>query len=978
MRKDNTSPDQIDRRISASFGAVVLLLGLTTAWVASHLYLSLQMQEENRLAGAITTILSEAINRVAFSGKHHSRLFVEDMLARVPELAYISVETEDGRVLAHSNPALNDSSVLGEGRDNAIKSLKTDQPVLSEHKPANGVIKEIVVPYRGGFDAQTVGTVRVGVQVEATRLAQQTTLYKLLVLVAALTALAIAAVYFLSRRFGGAMQVLGWQLQGILDHAPLGVAICDNHSRLLAHSAELGKMAGHPGENATLESVLSRAFPEASAALSMLQNQVFSGALKVEREVHFETNGTPRYWHISMFPIARDDANHPLLICTLMHDISERKQAEEALRASESQFKSLFSQSPISNLIHDKDSGEIIDANTAAFVSYGYSSVEELKAGKFWLERPYSLEEALAWIRKAADQGPQRFEWLSRRVTGELFWEHVHLSPVVINGVERILASGIDITERKRLEMRLADQLAFKQALMDTIPYAVFYKDAATRFMGCNVAYEKTFGIKLEDFIGKRVLDLEYLPEQDRLAYQAEDEATIASVGHVRKEMAIPFVDGLIHQTLYSVNGFRQADGTPGGVIGIIVDISDLKRAEVALRESEARYRSIIENIQDMYYRTDVQGRLVLLSPSTPKQLGYDSVDEVLGCLASDFWMQPELRQELLLRIKTEGVVKDYEVLLKAKDGKPLLVSATSAYYHDDEGNVLGVEGIFRDITERKRGEEALKKSRDELEERVAERTRELTEANARLTELDNLKSTFLNTVSHDLRTPLTSILGFSKIIQRDFTRRFLPLAEGDSVLRNKASKILDNLGVIVSEGERLTRLVSDFLDLSRIEDGRYVWKDKTTDLGVLIRGAVSSMQGALIQKHGVQIRVDADSHLPDLWVDPDRIAQVLTNLLSNAIKFTSEGTVTLTAKASAESIRVSVADTGMGIPPDELPMIFDKFYQVGDDTLVAEKGTGLGLAICKQIVEHYDGAIWVESTQGVGSVFFFELPLIA
>jgi len=713
FRKDTTSPDQIDRRIAASFGAVVLLLSLTTAWVASHLYLSLQVQEEDRLAGAITTILSEAINRVAFSGKHHSRLLVEDMLARVPELAYISVETEDGRVLAHSNPALNDSSVFGEGRDNAIKSLKTGQSVLSEHTTANGVIKEIVVPYRGGFDAQTVGTVRVGVQVEATRLAQQTTLYKLLGLVAALTALAIAAVYFLSRSFGGSMRVLGWQLQGILGHAPLGVAICDNRSRLLAHSAELGKMAGQPGENATLESVLSRAFPDASAALSMLQRQVFSGALKVEREVSFETNGIPRSWHISMFPIARDDANHPLLICTLIQDISERKQAEEALRASENQFKTLFSQSPISNLIHDKDSGEIIDANTAAFASYGYSSVEELKAGNFWLEKPYSLDDALNWIRKAADQGPQRFEWLSRRVTGELFWEHVHLSPVVINGVERILASGIDITERKRLELRLADQLAFQQALMDTIPYAVFYKDAETRFMGCNIAYEETFGVQREDFIGKRVLDLEYLPEQDRLAYQAEDEATIAAVGRVHKEMSIPFADGLHHQTLYSVSGFRQADGSPGGLIGVIVDISDLKHAEMALRESEAHYRSVIENIQDMYYRTDRDGRLVLLSPSTPKQLGYETVEEILGRPASDFYFDPADRQALLSRIREEGAVKDYEVLLKTREGHPMMVSTTSAYYRDANGNVMGVEGIFRDIAERKRMESALRASEE-------------------------------------------------------------------------------------------------------------------------------------------------------------------------------------------------------------------------------------------------------------------------
>jgi two-component system sensor histidine kinase/response regulator len=137
-----------------------------------------------------------------------------------------------------------------------------------------------------------------------------------------------------------------------------------------------------------------------------------------------------------------------------------------------------------------------------------------------------------------------------------------------------------DITERVRLERRLADQLGFQQALLDTLPYAVFYKGPDTRFVGCNRAYEQAFGVQREHFIGKRVLDLEYLPLEDRLAFQAEDEATIASIGLVRREKPIPFQDGTLHQTLYSVSGFRQTDGSPGGLIGVIVDITDRKMAE--------------------------------------------------------------------------------------------------------------------------------------------------------------------------------------------------------------------------------------------------------------------------------------------------------------------------------------------------------------------------------------------------------------
>lgn len=158
-----------------------------------------------------------------------------------------------------------------------------------------------------------------------------------------------------------------------------------------------------------------------------------------------------------------------------------------------------------------------------------------------------------------------------------------------------LLAMNIEIvrrsqdTERQLSEIRVADRLqterlSFQQTLVDTIPYPVFFKDADARFVGFNRAYEDTFGVRREDLIGKRVLDLEYLPEGDRIAYQAEDEATIASAGKVRHEMKIPFADGKIHDTLYFVSGFRQEDGRPGGLVGTFIDISELRQAEEELQ----------------------------------------------------------------------------------------------------------------------------------------------------------------------------------------------------------------------------------------------------------------------------------------------------------------------------------------------------------------------------------------------------------
>ncbi|MBF0159142.1 MAG: PocR ligand-binding domain-containing protein [Magnetococcales bacterium] len=152
-----------------------------------------------------------------------------------------------------------------------------------------------------------------------------------------------------------------------------------------------------------------------------------------------------------------------------------------------------------------------------------------------------------------------------------------------------------DITERERMQQALRDQAAFQQDLINAIPYPVFYKGPDTRFLGFNTAYEQIFNVSRGDLIGKRVLDLEYLPEADRIAYQAEDEATIAEAGSVRREMLIPFADGVFHETLYFVSGFRKADGTPSGLVGTFVDIAEQKRADKAQRESLALREKMVD-----------------------------------------------------------------------------------------------------------------------------------------------------------------------------------------------------------------------------------------------------------------------------------------------------------------------------------------------------------------------------------------------
>ncbi len=250
-----------------------------------------------------------------------------------------------------------------------------------------------------------------------------------------------------------------------------------------------------------------------------------------------------------------------------------------------------------------------------------------------------------------------------------------------------------------------------------------------------------------------------------------------------------------------------------------------------------------------------------------------------------------------------------------------------------------------------------------------AERARAIAE------DADAAKSAFLSTVSHELRTPLTSVLGFAKIIRKRLEERIFPLiTTDDKKIRQTMQQVEDNLKVVVSEGERLTKLIDDVLDLAKIEAGKLEWHMEPVDLREVIDHATAATSSLLDQK-GLALIKDIATDLPVLTGDRDRLVQVVINLISNAVKFTDNGSVTCRATAANGEILVSVVDTGVGITLDDQPKVFERFKQVGDTLTDKPKGTGLGLPICREIVEHHGGRIWVESVIGKGSTFSFAIP---
>jgi len=265
-----------------------------------------------------------------------------------------------------------------------------------------------------------------------------------------------------------------------------------------------------------------------------------------------------------------------------------------------------------------------------------------------------------------------------------------------------------------------------------------------------------------------------------------------------------------------------------------------------------------------------------------------------------------------------------------------------------------------------------------QLFEEVEQAKMEAEKASKTAEKANEAKSAFLSTVSHELRTPLTSVLGFAKIINKRLNDKIFPvLGEHDPKTTKTVNQINENLQVVISEGERLTHLINDVLDLAKIEAGRMEWNQENVSLAEVAERAISATTSLFDQKN-IELVKKIDEAVPYIVGDTDKLIQVVINLFSNAVKFTERGEVTCSVYQKDNEVIVSVKDTGIGIAEEDYGAVFEQFKQVGGDTLTDKpKGTGLGLPICKEIVEHHGGRIWVDSEVGNGSTFSFALPFI-
>ncbi|BCS89253.1 PAS domain-containing sensor histidine kinase [Pseudodesulfovibrio sediminis] len=392
-------------------------------------------------------------------------------------------------------------------------------------------------------------------------------------------------------------------------------------------------------------------------------------------------------------------------------------------------------------------------------------------------------------------------------------------------------------------------------------------------------------------------------------------------------------------------------------------DANERLQAEILERnKAEEKYRAIVDNAMDGIYQTTPDGRYVHANPAHARMMGYASPEELMAQvndIGKTHYVHLEDRERLIEIIERDGQIHGYELEFRRKDGSIGWMSTSARLHTDAQGNGLYFEGTSQDVTRQKLAEKALLEAKLEAER------------------LSQVKSNLLSMVSHELRTPLTSILGFAKIIRRGLTQLDSRDEQCLESLTHFLSRLEGNTKVIITEGERLTELINNVLDLTKLEAGQYEWNIERMSVAEMLRHSLDTTNVLFLDKPITLVR-DVPDDLPEIESDHDRLVQVSINLISNAAKFTPEGEVTVSAREEGDRVVVRVADSGIGVLDDEKDLVFETFRQLGNTLTDKPKGTGLGLPICKEIVEYLGGRIWLEDNTGGGSVFAYSLPVKA
>lgn len=643
------------------------------------------------------------------------------------------------------------------------------------------------------------------------------------------------------------------------------------------------------------------------------------------------------------FSIADKASDIIVVLCT---NITERASVKQRLKSSEEKFRNIVTGSP--ELICTLDlNGKIIYANPAFYKSFNYSEMElsdktikDLLAPDFALSSGFNLKSFEKF-------GMEGLEIVAVKSSGSKIYLKANISPVIINNrLSYFNVVFTDITKKKSFQKDLAVFKSMFGAFQDGVVV-----ECDGRIIMMNEAFVRVFGYSADkELIDKDLLNLVAGNDVPKVAgyFQMLNE---------NREMPNRFE--FMGRRKDNVNFFAEASlstfksENKKFIVMIARDITEKKRTQQAVKDSEERYRNLTENIDDFLYTFDKIGytlRPVFYTTSVEKITGFTQADLlgdsklILKIIHPDDFPAIKKRLNTLLKSKIQ-LSGEFEFRIINRHGNIVWVRNKINLIRDGEGRIQKIYGLVSDISLRKKAEEELTKSTDNL------------------IKLNDTKDRFISIISHDLRTPFTSILGFTDLLL------------SDSELNDEERR--QYVEFIQESSKSMLSLVNSLLDWTRLQTGRIRFEPERTEVHKIIENSLNALSGVAFQKN-----IEIVSKVKDdifVYVDKDLLLQVFNNLLSNAIKFTPKyGSIIISVARSPRMrfLEFSIKDTGMGIKPENLHKLFRIDTKFSSEGTEGEKGTGLGLSLVNEIVEKHGGNIYVESEYGKGATFKFTIPV--